>query len=139
ELAAIALLVGLGLPALVFAQSLVIHQTIFGNYPMLVRWLGHRHMLRQSLRFYQDELAGRISQKIMQTAISTRETVTTLMDVMVYVVVYFTGTLVLVAQTDVLLTVPLLVWLGGYVTLLYYFVPRLRTVSMEQSDARATM
>ncbi len=139
ELVTVALLVAIGLPILVFAQSLIIHQTIFGNYPMLVRWLGHRHMLRQSLRFFQDELAGRISQKIMQTALSTRETVTTLMDVMVYVVVYFTGAVVLVGQTDLLLTLPLVVWLGGYIALLVYFVPRLRKVSMAQSDARATM
>ena len=139
ELAAVGLLVAIGLPVLVFAQSLIIHQTIFGNYPMLVRWLGHRHMLRQSMRFFQDELAGRISQKIMQTALSTRETVTTLMDVMVYVVVYFTGAVILVGQTDLLLTVPLIVWLGGYTALLVHFVPRLRKVSMQQSDARATM
>lgn len=135
----VGLAVAIGLPLLVLAQSLVVHQTIFGNYPMLVRWLGHRYLLRQSVHFFQDELAGRISQKIMQTALATRETVTTLMDVMVYVVVYFAGTLVLVGRTDVLLTVPLIVWLGGYIALLAYFVPRLRHVSMAQADARATM
>ena len=138
-LAAVAVAVAIGLPILVLAQSLVVHQTIFGNYPMLVRWLGHRYLLRQSLRFFQDELAGRISQKIMQTALATRETVVTLMDVMVYVAVYFAGTVVLVGQTDVLLTLPLITWLGGYIALLAYFVPRLRTVSMAQADARATM
>jgi ATP-binding cassette, subfamily B, multidrug efflux pump len=139
RLVAIGVLIAVGLPLLVFVQSLLVHQTIFGNYPMLVRWLGHRYLLKQSLRFFQDELAGRISQKIMQTALATRETVTTLMDVMVYVVVYFTGAVVLIGQTDVLLTLPLIVWLLGYVALLRYFVPRLRKVSMAQADARATM
>ncbi|MFO7287895.1 MAG: ABC transporter ATP-binding protein, partial [Gammaproteobacteria bacterium] len=117
-LALVALAIAIGLPMLVLAQSLVVHQTIFGNYPMLVRWIGHRYVLRQSPRFFQDELAGRISQKIMQTALATRETVVTLMDVMVYVVVYFAGTVVLVGQTDIVLTLPLIAWLGGYIALL---------------------
>jgi len=138
-LALVALAIAIGLPMLVLAQSLVVHQTIFGNYPMLVRWIGHRYVLRQSLRFFQDELAGRISQKIMQTALATRETVVTLMDVMVYVVVYFAGTVVLVGQTDIVLTLPLIAWLGGYIALLVYFVPRLQAVSKAQADARATM
>ena len=63
--------------------------------------------------FFQDEFAGRISQKVMQTALSIRETVMKLMDVFVYVVVYFVGTVVLVAQADVWLVLPLVVWLAS--------------------------
>mgnify|MGYP006168469295 CR=1 FL=1 len=94
-------------PLLVLVQSLIIHQTIFGNYPMIARWLSHRYLLRQSVGFFQDEFAGRISQKVMQTALSIRETVMKLMDVFVYVVVYFVGTVVLVAQADIWLVLPL--------------------------------
>jgi len=126
-------------PLLTLVQSLVIHQTIFGNYPMLVRWLGHRYLLKQSMRFYQDEFAGRISQKLMQTALAIRETVTKLMDVFVYVIVYFTGALVLIGQSDLLLIAPLIVWLGVYVVMLVNFVPRLKAISMAQADARAQM
>src|SRR5690606_19631850 len=110
-----------------------------GNYPMIVRWLGHRYLLRQSLAFFQDEFAGRVSQKLMQTALSLRETVMKLLDAFVYVAVYFSGTLLVAASSDAWLTVPLLVWLAGYIGLARFFVPRLRKVSEEQSDARAQM
>jgi ATP-binding cassette, subfamily B, multidrug efflux pump len=139
RLAAVAVLIVVGFPLLVLAQSLVVHQTIFGNYPMLVRWLAHRYVLGQSLRFFHDELAGRISQKVMQTALAIRETVRKLMDVFVYVAVYFTGAMILIGSADVWMTAPLIVWLGGYIGLMVYFVPRLRTISMAQADARAMM
>ncbi|MGS1077959.1 ABC transporter ATP-binding protein [Pseudoxanthomonas beigongshangi] len=126
-------------PLLVLVQSLVIHQTIFGNYPMIARWLSHRYLLRQSVSFFQDEFAGRISQKVMQTALAIRETVMKLMDVFVYVVVYFVGTVILVGRADLRLILPLALWLVGYLVILFWFVPRLQRVSMAQSDARAQM
>src|SRR5690606_32330125 len=88
-------LVLVGFPALVLFQSLFFHQTIFGNYPMLVRWQAHRHMLGQSLSFFQDEFAGRVSQKVTQTALAVRDAVTRMTDVFTYVGVYLTGTLIL--------------------------------------------
>src|SRR5690606_23755085 len=139
ELLAWAALIVLGLPLLVFANSLLMHQTIFGNYPMLARWLAHRFILRQSLGFFQEEFAGRVSQKVMQTALSIRETVMKVTDVFVYVVVYFTGAMVLLGGADARLMVPLVLWLAGYLALLAFFVPRLRRVSMQQADARAQM
>lgn len=126
-------------PLLVLVQSLVIHQTIFGNYPMIARWLSHRYLLRQSVSFFQDEFAGRISQKVMQTALAIRETVMKLMDVFVYVAVYFVGTVILVGRADLRLILPLALWLVGYLVILFWFVPRLQRVSMAQSDARAQM
>ncbi|MGJ7460130.1 hypothetical protein ACR80S_03235 [Halomonas sp. MA07-2] len=75
RLAGMAALVVIGLPLLTLLQSLIIHQSIFGNYPMIGRWMAHRHMLVQSMAFYQDEFAGRVSQKVMQTALAIRETV----------------------------------------------------------------
>ena len=133
----IAMLVGL--PLLVLLQSLVTNQSIFGNYPMIGRWLSHRHMLSQSLAFYQDEFAGRVSQKVMQTALSIRETVTKVMDLLVYAIVYFTGAAILLIKADVWLALPLLVWLLGYLAIMRFFVPRLRDVSMAQANARAQM
>lgn len=133
------LLMVVGFPLAVLAQSLVTHQTIFGNYPMLSRWLVHRYILGQSMTFFQDEFAGRVSQKVMQTALAIRETVMKLMDVMVFVAVYFTGALVMVGATDLRLTLPLILWLGAYVAILVHFVPRLRDISIAQADARAQM
>ena len=138
-LAGLGLLVVVGLPLLVLLQSLVTHQSIFGNYPMIGRWLSHRHMLSQSLAFYQDEFAGRVSQKVMQTALAVRETVTKVMDLMVYAIVYFTGAAILLGRADPWLLLPLGLWLIGYLGIMRFFVPRLRDVSMAQADARAQM
>lgn len=129
----------IGLPLLVLAQSLITHQSIFGNYPMIGRWLSHRHMLNQSLAFYQDEFAGRVSQKVMQTSLAIRETVTKVMGLLVYAIVYFTGAAILLGRADLWLLLPLGLWLVGYLTIMRFFVPRLRDVSMAQADARAQM
>ncbi|MCZ0925949.1 ABC transporter ATP-binding protein/permease [Halomonas janggokensis] len=138
-LSGVGILVLIGLPLLVLAQSLVTHQSIFGNYPMIGRWLSHRHMLSQSLAFYQDEFAGRVSQKVMQTALAIRETVTKVMDLLVYAIVYFTGAAILMGRADPWLLLPLGLWLAGYLAIMWFFVPRLRDVSMAQADARAQM
>jgi ATP-binding cassette subfamily B multidrug efflux pump len=139
RLLGMAALIVIGYPIAVFVHSLVFHQGIFGVYPMRVRWLAHRYVLRQSMNFFQDEFAGRISQKVMQTALAVRETVVKLMDVMVYVVVYFVGTVVLLGSADARLTIPLVGWLIGYIAILVFFVPRMGKVSMAQADARAEM
>ncbi|MGQ7247362.1 ABC transporter ATP-binding protein [Halomonas sp. V046] len=139
ELAAMAVLIVVVFPLLVLASSLITHQSIFGNYPMIVRWLSHRYLLDQSLPFFQDEFAGRVSQKVMQTSLAIRETVMKLMDVFVYILVYFTGAMILMGQADPWLMAPLVVWLAGYIGLLIHFVPRLRGISKAQADARAQM
>ncbi|KLN66822.1 ABC transporter ATP-binding protein [Vibrio sp. VPAP30] len=127
------------MPILVVAYSLLVHQTLLGNYPMSIRWLAHRYLLKQSLNFYQDDFAGRIATKVMQTSLAVRETVMKTMDVFVYVSVYFTSIVVLLAQADWRLMIPMIVWLCCYVGIQLYFVPKLKQVASEQADARSTM
>ncbi len=134
-----AIILLVALPLSVLVHSLLIHQTLLGNYPMMIRWQAHRYLLGQSLGFYQNEFAGRIATKVMQTALAVRETVMKLLDVLLYVLVYFTTTLALVASLDLRLAVPLLVWFAAYASLLYYFLPRLEKVSTAQADARSDM
>ena len=134
-----AAIVLLGLPLLVVLHSLVTYQSLLGNYPMRIRWLVHNYLLRQSLTFYQDEFAGRIATKVMQTALAVRESVIKLFDVLNYVSVYFIGTVVIVASADWRLAMPLLAWLLCYLVLLRYFVPRLGQVAAKQADARSVM
>jgi ATP-binding cassette subfamily B multidrug efflux pump len=110
-----------------------------GNYPMRIRWQVHRYLLKQSMTFYQDEFAGRIATKLMQTALAVRECVIKLIDVLNYVVVYFLGMLFIVGSADWRLAAPLAVWLAGYILLLRYFIPRLGKVGEEQANARSTM
>ena len=139
KLAGMAFIVMILLPATVFLQSLVHSQTLMGNHPMRIRWQVHRYLLKQSMTFYQDEFAGRIATKLMQTALAVRECVIKVIDVLNYVVVYFLGMLFIVGSSDWRLAVPLAVWLVVYVLLLMYFIPRLGKVAEEQADARSTM
>ena len=139
KLAGMAFIVLVFLPGIVLANSLLNHQTLFANYPMRIRWQVHRYLLKQSMTFYQDEFAGRIATKLMQTALAVRECVIKLIDVLNYVVVYFLGVLVLVGSSDWRLAMPLGVWLVCYLVLLRHFVPRLGKVSEEQADARSVM
>ncbi len=127
------------LPAVTLLWSLLLHQTIFGNYPMVIRWQAHRYMLGQSMQFYQDEFAGRVATKVMQTALGVRETVVKVLDVFVYVIVYFIGALVLVATFDVLLMVPFIVWLVLYILAMKHYLPKMAKISRLQADARSLM
>lgn len=127
------------LPLAGLLHSLITHQTLLGNYPMSIRWLAHRYLLKQSVSFYANDFAGRISTKVMQTALSVRESVMKLLDVMMFVIVYFFSMLVLVGQSDWLLTLPMLIWLVCYIAIQSYFVPKLKKISTEQADARSMM
>ncbi|WP_028773090.1 ABC transporter ATP-binding protein [Shewanella waksmanii] len=127
------------IPIVVLLHALVVYQGLLGNYPMSIRWLAHRYLLKQSVSFYQNDFAGRIATKVMQTSLAVRETVTKLLDVMVYIFVYFTSMLVIIADADLRLMLPMLVWLAAYVGLQLHFIPKLKKISTEQADARSLM
>ncbi|MCZ2722838.1 ABC transporter ATP-binding protein [Marinomonas sp. 15G1-11] len=127
------------MPVLTFFHSALVHQTLLGNYPMGIRWLAHRYLLKQSITFFQDDFAGRVSTKVMQTSLAVRETVMKLLDVLVYILVYFISMLVLIAQSDFRMMLPMLVWLMAYIGIQMYFVPKLKKISTAQADARSTM
>lgn len=127
------------LPLLVILKAFLVHQSLLGNYPMRIRWMAHQYILGQSLAYFQDEFAGRVATKVMQTALAVRETVMKLLDLMVYISVYFISIVVLVFATDWRLSVPFVIWFAVYVTVLYFILPRLKAVSKEQADARSIM
>lgn len=114
-------------------------QSMQGVYPMRLRWHFHRWMLGQSMRFYQDEFAGRVSAKVMQTALSVRDVVMTFVEMVVYVSVFFITSGVILVQFSSWLLLPFLIWLTVLAMSIWYFVPRLATASQEQSDARSLM
>lgn len=132
-------LVLVALPLLVLVNALVQHQTLLGNFPMRIRWSVHRYLLRQSMGYFQDEFAGRIATKLMQTSLAVRETVVKLLDIGNYVLVYFGGTLIVAASADWRLMLPFAGWLLCYALLMRWFVPKMGKVSQEQADARSTM
>ena len=127
------------IPLLSLLHGLVVYQGLMGNHPMSVRWLAHRYLLKQSVSFYQNDFAGRVATKVMQTSLAVRETVGKLLDVIVYILVYFTSMLVIIASADWRLVIPMFFWLAFYVAIQLYFVPKLKKVSTEQANARSTM
>ena len=126
-------------PILAAIWELFFHQGVIGNYPMLIRWKAHRLLLRQSLSFFHNDFAGRISNKLMQTALAIREVVTRIVDVFVYVSVYFISSAVVLFAADWRLALPLVAWLFGYLAILWFYVPKLKRISKKQADARSVM
>jgi ATP-binding cassette, subfamily B, multidrug efflux pump len=124
---------------LVALQSMFKHQTLAGNFPMRLRWNFHRLMLNQSMSFYQDEFAGRVAAKVMQTALAVRDLWFIAGDIMVYVIVYFGSMVAIVGFFNPYIMLPFLVWLLSYIASLSYFVPRLSELSKNQADARSLM
>ncbi|WP_374565089.1 ABC transporter ATP-binding protein [Ideonella sp.] len=126
-------------PLLVAWQALAKYQTLNGNFPMRLRWNFHRQMLGQSMSFYQDEFAGRVATKVMQTALAVRDVVMTVTDILVFIIIYFVTMMAVVGGVNAKLLLPFFGWLALYVAALFYFVPRLGKVAREQADARALM
>ncbi|MBN9673658.1 ABC transporter ATP-binding protein [Roseibium aggregatum] len=126
-------------PVLELVWQLFFHQGLMGNYPMSIRWRVHRYLLRQSVSFYQNDFAGRIATKMMQTALGVREVVSRLADIMVYVTAYFGAALFVVAGANLWLSLPFLIWFVAYLATIRIFVPKLRDVSKQQADARSLM
>mgnify|MGYP000170976465 FL=1 len=139
ELIKMAVMLLVILPIVVFFHAAILHQALLGNYPMSIRWSAHRYLLRQSVSFYQNEFAGRIATKVMQTSLAVREAVMKLLDVLMYIVVYFGAMVFLVAEADWRLMIPLLVWLALYALIQVYFVPKLKKIASSQADARSEM
>lgn len=137
ELIFVGVLVLVVLPLLKLLYEGMVHQGMLGNFPMRTRWQAHRYLLRQSLDFFQDDFAGRIAAKMMQTSLGVRETVLKVTEMLLYASVYFGGAVVLFAMSDLRLTAPMLLWLVGYLWAMIYFIPRLRRVSEEQAEARS--
>ncbi|MFN4009926.1 MAG: ABC transporter ATP-binding protein [Pannonibacter sp.] len=133
------LVILLFLPVIEVLFELLMHQSLLGPYPMSIRWRVHRYLLRQSMTFYHNDFAGRIANKMMQTALAVREVVTKIVDIFVYVVVYFTSAVIVVGDANLYLAVPLLLWLAAYLAVLRIFIPRLKDISKEQADARSVM
>ncbi len=139
KLLSMALLVLVVMPLLAFFHSMLLHQTILGNYPMSIRWLAHRYLLKQSVGFFQRDFSGRIATKVMQSANAIRETVLKLVDLAVYIAVYLISMLVMIGNADRILVIPILVWLCVYVVIQKYFLPRLKDIATEQANAQSNM
>lgn len=123
----------------IIASTLIKHQTLAGSFPMRLRWRFHQLILNQSMNFFQDEFAGRVSAKVMQTALAVRDTWFILTDMFAYVLVYFVSIGLVIISMDLRLLPPFIFWLICYGISIYWFIPRLSRVAKNQADARSLM
>jgi ATP-binding cassette, subfamily B, multidrug efflux pump len=138
-LVGMALVVLIARPGIVMLRYLITNQAIAAPFTGLIRWQSHFHVVRQSWAFFQNDFAGRISNRVMQTGPAVRQTLVASVTALWYVLVYGITALVMTAAVDAWLTVPILGWFAGYIALLWYFVPRLRDRSKISSEARSAL
>src|SRR5690349_11928233 len=124
-------------PLALTAQNLIANQAISANVSNRIRWQNHWHVVRQSWAFFQNDFAGRIANRVMQTGPAIRESLVALITGVWYILVYGTSALILLATADKWLALPILAWFAGYVVMLRYFVPRMRDRSKQVSEARS--
>ncbi|MEE9099939.1 MULTISPECIES: ABC transporter ATP-binding protein [Pseudomonas] len=120
-------------------HDMLVHQSINPSMTNLIRWQNHRYVLKQSLGFFQNDFAGRIAQRIMQTGNSLRDSAVQVVDAIWHVVIYTLSALVLFAEADWRLMIPLVLWVIGYVGALGYFVPQVKRRSVAASDSRSKL
>jgi len=120
-------------------HALLINQTANANVMSMVRWQQHRYMLRQSLAFFQNDFAGRLANKIMQTGGALRQTVVEVVDALWFVAIYWTSAAVIFFDLDWRLVIPLVLWLLTFLGMIWFFVPRLIRYATIVSDARSML
>ncbi|HEX2081979.1 MAG TPA: ABC transporter ATP-binding protein, partial [Xanthomonadaceae bacterium] len=124
-------------PVALGLDSLVRNNAIVPGATCLARWQSHWHVVRQSWPFFQNDFAGRIANRVMQTANALRESVVSSIRAIWYIAVYGAGAMVLMAQSDLRLALPVAAWFAGYVFFLRHFVPRMRDLARASSEVRS--
>ena len=136
-LVAMALLVLIGRPVVLLADSLIRNNAVVPGVTSLIRWQSHWHVVRQSWPFFQNDFAGRIANRVMQTSNAVRECVVSSIRAVWYIAIYGISALVLMAWADWRLAVPTAAWVTGYVLFLAYYVPRMRDLAKTASEVRS--
>jgi ATP-binding cassette, subfamily B, multidrug efflux pump len=126
-------------PIALLLQSLITNQAIAAGLTNLIRWQSHWHVVRQSWTFFQNDFAGRIANRIMQTGPALRESVVAGTNAVWYIVVYGSSAIFLMSSSDLRLAIPVMLWFLAYAFFLRYFVPRLRDRSREMSEVRSAL
>ena len=124
-------------PAMFALDSMVRNNAVIPGVTTLIRWQSHWHVIRQPWSFFQNDFAGRIANRVMNTANSLRESVVSSIRAVWYIAVYGASSLAILAGTDLRLALPMALWIAGYLAFLRHFVPRMRDLSRASSEARS--
>ena len=127
----------IGRPLALLLDSLVRNNAVVPGVTSLIRWQSHWHVVRQSWPFFQNDFAGRIANRVMQTSNAVRESVVSCIRAVWYIIVYGLSALVLMAMADWRLALPTLAWFAGYVVFLWHFVPKMRDLAKTSSELRS--
>jgi len=139
QLLLMALALIIGRPTAMLLRGLITNQSLAAGLTNLVRWQSHWHVVRQSWSFFQNDFAGRIANRVMQNGPALRESIVASINAVWYICVYGLTALALMLSNDWRLTLPLICWLGAYILMLRYFVPRLRDRSRAMSEVRSAL
>ena len=139
QLLTMAAVLGLARPITFLAHNIVVNQIVNPSLTNLVRWQNHWHVVRQSWTFFQNDFAGRIAARVMQTGPSMRESIVMAFDAAWYIIVYGGSALLLLGSLNWRLTIPMALWFALYIAMLSWFVPRLRDRSKAMSEKRSTL
>src|SRR5258708_36626203 len=126
-------------PLAITAQNIMANQAIAANVGNMIRWQNHWHVVRQSWAFFQNDFAGRIANRVMQTGPSIRESIVALITAVWYILVYGTSAVILLAAADPRLALPVIIWFAAYLLLIRLMVPRMRDRSKLTSEARSLL
>src|SRR6516162_8224605 len=126
-------------PLAMLLQNMITNQAIIPGFSNLIRWQNHWHVVRQSWSFFQNDFAGRIAQRVMQTGPSLRESLVSLLTAVWFIMIYGTSSLIILVRADRWLAVPVLLWFAAYIAMLRFFVPRMRDRSKVMSEARSML
>lgn len=126
-------------PLVSILHDLLMNQALTTNFTSLIRWQQHRYLLRQSVRFFHDNLSGGIANRVMHTGRSLRDVVVSSTNFLWRVVVYALTTVVLFASLNIWLTLPLIIWLILYGLMLRYFLPKTRARSHLAARSRSRL
>jgi len=139
ELLMVALFILLVRPAIQIYQVALLNNAILPNFGTLVRWRAHRQVLRQSVGWFEDDFAGRIANRIMQTPPAAGEVVFQVFDAITFAIAYIIGAAILLIDADPRLLIPLLAWFLPYMVLLRWVIRRIGPASKQASDARSAV
>ena len=139
EVALVAVFVLVARPILQGLDVLLLNNAILPNFPTLIRWRSHKHVLRQSVGWFENDFAGRIANRIMQTPRSAGEVIFQVFDAISFSLAYLVGAAVLLMVADVRLLLPLVIWFALYAALVVWTVRRIGPASKASSDARSQL
>lgn len=126
-------------PLLFGLHNLITHQTITANLSAMIRWQNHRYILKQSVNFFHNDLAGRVANRVIQTGGALRDSALQMIEAIWHILIYAGSAMFLFLQADWHLILPLTLWMIIYLIMLFHYIPKIRSLAISSSEARSKL